>query len=328
MDNVSHSLAGWALARGAGPDRPAGTTLALVLANNLPDIDVLLIARSDPSYLFYHRGITHSLLGLAVLPLILAVGLWWGYGRRRGLGWYCLLAYCGVALHLLYDVVTPWGTMLLYPFDLNRFALEWLFIVDPVTWVLPILVLVAAWRWPARARTCAAAMIVLLGAYGGTSALLHAAAERAVNRAETSDGREVVEVYAFPRFGAPLRWNGVAIAPPRAPEPRIARYSLSGIPPATHFTDRFDRGFDDPWVRRALVTPAGQGYLWWARVPFATTVAAPAGTAAGSGDTVVTVALQDLRFTRTLVPTMETWTPYAVRFRFDPATGELLEIGW
>ncbi|HYO47910.1 MAG TPA: metal-dependent hydrolase, partial [Gemmatimonadota bacterium] len=113
MDNVSHSLAGWALSRAVGPRRPPGTTLALVLASNLPDIDIVLEARSDAAYLLFHRGLTHSLVGLVILPLVLAAGLWWAYGGRTRFDWLALVCACGVALHLLYDVVTPWGTMLL-----------------------------------------------------------------------------------------------------------------------------------------------------------------------------------------------------------------------
>ena len=125
MDNVSHTLAGWALSRAAGPDRPPGTTLALVVASNLPDIDIVLQLRSGSEYLLFHRGITHSLVGLAVLPVALAAGLWWAYGGRTRFGWLALVSTCGVAMHLLYDVVTPWGTMLLYPLSAERFARTW-----------------------------------------------------------------------------------------------------------------------------------------------------------------------------------------------------------
>ena len=74
MDNVSHTLTGWALSRAAGSRRPPGTTLALVLASNLPDIDIVLQARSDAAYILFHRGLTHSLVGLVLLPLTLAAG--------------------------------------------------------------------------------------------------------------------------------------------------------------------------------------------------------------------------------------------------------------
>ena len=56
-------------------------TLALVLGSNLPDIDVLWSLRGTASYLKFHRGITHSFLGVTVLAGLLAATL--HYFARR-----------------------------------------------------------------------------------------------------------------------------------------------------------------------------------------------------------------------------------------------------
>jgi inner membrane protein len=319
VDNVSHSLAGWALSRAAGRPRPPGTTLALVLASNLPDIDIVLQARSDAAYLLFHRGLTHSLVGLAVLPAALAGGLWWGYGGRTRFGWFALLSASGVALHLLYDVVTAWGTMLLYPFSARRYALDWLFIVDFVTWALPVAaLLVARWR-PALARRAVVGSLLALLAYGAAAGMAHRSAVGRVVGAERGAGRAISEAFAFPLPGAPLRWTGVAIAPPTAPEPRVSVYRLRGVPARTAALGRLPRGFDDPWVTAAIATRTGQAYVWWARVPVASTER--------RGDEV-TVTLRDLRFGRTRIPTAETWSPFALRFRFEARTGKLIDATW
>ncbi len=319
MDNVSHSLAGWALARAAGPGRPRGTTLALVLASNLPDIDIVLQARSGADYLLFHRGVTHSLVGLAALPPALAAGLWWGYGRRTRFAWLALVCACGVGLHLVYDVVTPWGTMLLYPISAERFALDWLFIVDFVTWALPFAALLVSRRWPAHARAATWAWLVALTLYAGAAALVHRSATDRVVAAERAAGRPVAEAFAFPQLGAPWRWNGVAAAVVTSPEPRVAVYRVSGVPPEATAVGRIDRGFDDPWVAAALATRSGQAYLWWARVPVAETRRA-------DGEVIVT--FRDLRYSRTLVPTAENWTPFTIRFRFDERSDEPIEVRW
>jgi len=319
LDNVSHSLAGWALSRAAGPRRPPGTTLALVLASNLPDIDIVLEARSEAAYLLFHRGLTHSLVGLVILPLVLAAGLWWAYGGRTRFGWLALVCGCGVALHLLYDVVTSWGTMLLYPFSSTRYALDWLFIVDFVTWALPIAVLLVSRRQPELARTAVVAWMLALMVYGASAALAHRKAIAELVGAERAIGRATGEAFAFPRLGAPWRWIGVAVAPSHEAEPRIAMYRVRGLPPRVTLTGRVDRSFNDPWVSAALATRSGQAYLWWARVPVATV---------GRADGEVTVTLNDLRYTRTILPTAETWTPFAIRFRFDERTGRLIDVAW
>ena len=305
------------MSRAAGARRPPGTTLALVLASNLPDIDIVLQARSDAAYLLFHRGLTHSLIGLVVLPLVLAAGLWWGYGGRTRFGWMVLLCGCGVALHLVYDLTTSWGTMLLYPLSSRRFALDWLFIVDFVTWAVPIVVLVVSRARPARARAAAVVGMVALLAYGMAAGALHRSAIDAIVGAEAP--RAVGEAVVFPRFGAPLRWQGVVVAPAGADAPGIWIYQVRGIPPEPVLAGRVDRTFDDPWVAAALASRAGQAYLWWARVPVA--------SVAREGDDV-TVTLRDLRYSRTLVPTAESWAPFDIRFRFDARTRTLIEVRW
>src|SRR2546425_9581974 len=73
MENVSHTLAGFALARAApGKTIPLVTT-ALVGGANLPDIDLAWSSfRSALVYYHYHRGWTHSIPGFLVLT-----SLWW-----------------------------------------------------------------------------------------------------------------------------------------------------------------------------------------------------------------------------------------------------------
>jgi len=318
-DNVAHSLAGWALSRTAGEERPRGTTLALVLASNLPDIDVVLMARSDAAYLLFHRGLTHSFLGLLVLPPLLALALWWGLGKRTRLAWLLGLTWLGAALHVLYDLLTSWGTMLLYPFSFARLSLDWIFIVDPVTWLAPIMALVVAWRRPARSRAAALAFLACVGAWAALSGAVHAAAVREVARADRAAGRDVREAFAFPAPGSPWRWRGFAVAPAESLE--VARYAVSGLPPAARDPAFVARGFGDPWVARALDTRAGQAYLWWAEVPVASV-----DSTGSSG--AVTVSLADLRYVRSVVPTAEMWSPFSLRITFDRATGELREVRW
>lgn len=220
---------------------------------------------------------------------------------------------------MVYDVITPWGTMLLYPFSLERYALDWLFIVDFVTWTLPLAAIVAARRRPERSRAAAVAYLAAIAMYAGLSGAAHGAARRATLAAERGADRAVAEAHVFPRLGAPWLWHGLAVAPRSRPEPRLVRYAVVGMPPTARLIERLELGFDDPWVRRAVATPAGQEYLWWARVPVARVERGPDR---------VTVVLRDLRFQRTILPAAETWVPFSIRFEFDPTTGRLLEVEW
>lgn len=285
------------------------------------------MARSDSAYLLFHRGITHSLLGLAVLPPLLAAALWWGLGRRTPLRWLLAACWLGTSLHVLYDLLTSWGTLLLYPFSLDRFALDWINIVDPMTWLAPIAALVVARRRPDLSRAAALGFLAAVAAWALAAGALHRSVVTSVAKAEQGAGRPVAEAFAFPRLGAPFHWRGLAVGPP-GPEGgpasgQITRYPVSGILPALGAPERIERGFDDPWVARALATPAGQAYLWWAEVPVAS-VDSTGDAARGE----ITVTLADLRYTRTLAPAAEVWTPLALRITFDPETGEVRDVRW
>ena len=69
MDNLTHSAIGLFLSRiGLGRWSPRGTAI-VVLAANIPDIDVVASAGGALNYLDYHRNLTHSLLLMPVMAL-------------------------------------------------------------------------------------------------------------------------------------------------------------------------------------------------------------------------------------------------------------------
>ena len=72
MDNLTHSLFGLTLARTALGRGGRASTIALVLASNAPDIDIVATAGGSAKYLEWHRGPTHG------LPGVIGLGLWCG----------------------------------------------------------------------------------------------------------------------------------------------------------------------------------------------------------------------------------------------------------
>ena len=73
MDNLTHTAIGLFLSRiGLGRWSARGTPIVL-LAANIPDIDVVSAAGGSLNYLAYHRHLTHSLLLMPVLALL----RWW-----------------------------------------------------------------------------------------------------------------------------------------------------------------------------------------------------------------------------------------------------------
>src|SRR5438034_4462373 len=87
MDNATHTLFALTLARTPLGRAGRGTAAALVIASNIPDIDIVAGARGSVSYLAWHRGPTHGLLGVIGLGLTTAGLVWLGrdrVDRRRG----------------------------------------------------------------------------------------------------------------------------------------------------------------------------------------------------------------------------------------------------
>jgi len=148
LDNITHSLTGWALGQAGLKTATRKGLAALILAANMPDIDVFFgWVPWDP--LAIHRGFTHSFVGgVVVMPPILAALLWlldrWqlrrGKAFKSGLPmrpWWLLgLCYVGALSHPLLDVLTTYSVQLLSPFSDAWYHSDGLFIIDIWLWLL------------------------------------------------------------------------------------------------------------------------------------------------------------------------------------------------
>ncbi len=194
MDNVTHSLFAITLARTPLGRAGRGTTAALILASNIPDIDIVTTAHGAGNYLTWHRGPTHGPLGMLGLGVV-AAGLVW-IGRRfldaRGAkpresradeASFLMLAAVGVIgalLHVLMDLPTSYGTRLLSPFDWHWFTTDWMPIVDLYLLMALLAGLVFGRGSPDAKRRNAALVLALMAAnYGLRAAAHHEAIVRA-----------------------------------------------------------------------------------------------------------------------------------------------------
>jgi inner membrane protein len=145
MENVAHSLVGLAAAK-AGLERwSPGATSACVIAANLPDIDIVAAVGGKWFLLEHHRGITHALVGIAILPVILSlfyftIDALWGrwMGRARQIRFWPLL--CATALacasHLILDWTNNYGVRPFLPWSNTWYYGDLVFIIDPWVWLI------------------------------------------------------------------------------------------------------------------------------------------------------------------------------------------------
>lgn len=250
MDNITHSLFGATLARTPLGRAGRGTTATLVVASNLPDIDIVAaIGGGGAKYLEWHRGMTHGPLGLVVLAILSAAIVesarrlrpqWRHPDEDASFGMLVAVALLGVVLHVLMDLPTSYGIRLLSPFSWRWYGADWMPIID----VYLLLVLASGLMFvrpvavDARRRN-AAVVITLMAVNYGIRAYAHQEAldmaprlfgptlpqrcDPAERRASLVDSwprptpspppdghRCLVEIVAIPTFFSPFDWRIVA----------------------------------------------------------------------------------------------------------------------
>ena len=183
MDNLTHTLFALTLARTPLGRAGRGTATALVLASNAPDIDILMTARGTASYLQWHRGPTHGLIGVLALGAIVALLVRAGQRLvdRRGprppddpeapFGMLLAAAMIGIACHILMDFPTSYGTRLLSPFDWHWFATDLMPIVDVYLIIIMVAGLIFGTASAAARRRNAAIVLALMAANYGVRAV-------------------------------------------------------------------------------------------------------------------------------------------------------------
>lgn len=221
MDNITHTLTGLMMARcGLGRTTKHGGALMLMLAVNVPDIDVVVAGLPGSlSYFQYHRGYTHSLIlapVMALIPLFLARWI-----AKASINWWSYLAcLLGVLSHLAMDLTNVYGIRLLLPFSSRWLRLDTENLIDP--WILFMLLLALA--VPALAGLVSSeiqgkktagpkyawawfAIISILG-YEGFRLAAHQRAI-AVMSARLYGGTDTPRFAAMPDLINPLRWRGI-----------------------------------------------------------------------------------------------------------------------
>jgi membrane-bound metal-dependent hydrolase YbcI (DUF457 family) len=109
-------------------------TWTAVIATNLPDIDSVTQFAGTASFIDFHRGITHTIIGIPVLALILAAAMHWVSGRGRGgrgeFRKHFLIALLVMATHPILDWANTYGIRPFLPFSGRWFYGDTLFVID------------------------------------------------------------------------------------------------------------------------------------------------------------------------------------------------------
>jgi inner membrane protein len=275
------------MARAGLNRKSAMATATLVLAAEMPDIDVVT-ELGGPVFAFaHHRGITHSFVGVPLVSALVLGILWIAWrvrhrGGRRAADdpprWTLLFGLgCLAGLsHILLDYTNSYGVRPFPPFSYRWYSWDIVFIVEPLLWVfllggllLPKLFALidtevgARSRRP-RGRTSAVIALALVVAFWGFRDYEHRRALAAM-QALTYDGEDAIRMSAYGIPITPFRWFSVV-------ETRNF-YQVMEVDSLRPEVDPNDRALirykspETPVTLAAKKSYLGRVYLDWAQYP-------------------------------------------------------------
>ena len=310
MEPITHFMTGACLGRAGFNRKAAYATLAMTMAAEAPDLDVLWLTKGPVAALEHHRGWTHAFIGLPLEAAVVVGVVWvihrWRLKRGRStsvpVNWSLLYLFSLVALlsHILLDWTNNYGVRPFFPFNPRWYSGSIVSIFEPVIFLLLLGALVApalfglvgsevGARKPVfRGRAWAVfALVAIVGLWGWR----WEEREKALDLARAADynGAEVLRVDANPLPINPYRWQTVTETP------MFYQLSAADTWNGTITSDRQANLFHKPPTTLATLVAKrswlGRIYLDWARFPLVTqTTTDPDG--------MTTVTFRNLSFMR------------------------------
>ena len=195
----------------------------MVIAANIPDIDVVSWFAGRPEWLHWHRNITHSIVAMPVMA-ILSVMLVRFAGRKQ-VRWLpaFVMAFIAVISHLALDMTNIYAVRLFLPFSGQWLSWDLTPVVDLTIWAILLLGVampllgrlvgseIGEKRKAYPGAGAAIFSLLLLTAYDGARAWFHSQALQALSAQQATDQRPL-RIAAFPTLN-PVQWIGVEELP-------------------------------------------------------------------------------------------------------------------
>ena len=312
MEPVTHFLTGACLSRAGFNRKTAYATLAMTLAAEAPDLDVLWGMRGPVAGFQHHRGITHTFIAAPVIALV-TVGVVWLIHRWRKkppaiaprwvlLWFFSLLA---VFSHLLLDYTNNYGLRPFFPFNGHWYTCSIVFIFDPVIFLALLASFFMPWlfnladreigarRTLFRGRGWSIAMLIFIALWWSLRNAEHAHAIELVRNAGIVS-EPVTRIDAEPSLVDPFTWTIITETQDYYQVVKV--HTLHDNVQSDTVTTIYK-----PQVTPAVVAAKrsylGRVYLDWAKFPVVTDIGnTPAGDAPPPEPGWQTVQFQDLRF--------------------------------
>ena len=284
MDTATHALTGYMMAR-AGLNRGLGKwgERAAVAAAIFPDLDLISNLFGTEAALRYHRSLTNSIFLLVPFSLFFAWVSCRISGIRKFWSFFCLWLVV-MSVHTFQDLITSYGTMILSPFSDHRFALDWVFILDPYLASTLLIPLIISYFWGRKALTLARLSLGMAALYIAVCAGSHSWALSLTGDFAREKGLRPLAIAALPQPFSPFCWENYILTdekiycgwvnligrevPPAGNPGNPGGQFLPRYPPISHLRyaewERFD---PSPWVEKARILNGAKTFFWFARFP-------------------------------------------------------------
>ncbi len=299
MDSITHGLIGTVIGR-AGFERDLGkwaqrTGLVMAL---FPDTDFILRIFGEEFFLRYHRSITHSILFLPIFSLIFTILFVNISGIKKALSFY-ILCFLSLTSHIIFDLLTSFGTIVLAPLTDRRFSWDILFILDPyLTGIVLLSLLIPLFTGKYRQKIALYGLLILMLYVAVCTYEHHKAIDMGYKIGTRGPGHSHVE--ALPRPLSPFKWMVMIESEDILHQDIIDTWRGQIVEDI-----RWNRWPESIWFNKALNLSGVKFYMWFARFPVAIVRDTPEG--------YHIVDFMDLRF----YIRWNTTIPFSYRVEFD-----------
>ena len=209
-ENLTHSLFGFLigiiLIKRLKFEDTKWPMIAMIIAANLPDIDSIVRFFGAGFYLVHHRELSHSIIGIVLLSIILAAVF--SRFKEKNFDKYFIIGLAGTSAHVFLDVITSWGTQVLYPFNHIRYEFSLIPIVDVYVLAIFIIAAVLIYMKAGYAQKIAKAALFIFIVFLLFKSGLKIYADETVAKL---NGYEDVSV--MPSFTSPFIWRAIINEP-------------------------------------------------------------------------------------------------------------------